>query len=72
MTRQAWIDTGVFGGLITLVFAVGILTGYSIGSKPERCREIVLEDIQEHQAYEAKLSQIVNPDFLTTITKGAK
>lgn len=63
---------------VTMSIAVGVmacLAGMAIGSAPNlpKCQQMVLTNAKGQRAYEAQLSQILNPDFLEALApKGAK
>jgi hypothetical protein len=53
-----------------LTFSGVFIGGFITGSDVKRCQKIVLQDIVDHQHFEAVLSEQVNPDFLTVMTRG--
>ena len=63
-------DIAIFSFLTGAIFITGMLTGRDIGRSVESCRNVVLRDIQQHQAYDAELAKLVSADFLTAMTKG--
>lgn len=72
MDKRELKEVGLFTMIMVGVFATAMAVGLQIGSKPERCREVVLEDIRAHQKYEAQLQPLVTTDFLAAMNGGKK
>jgi len=55
---------------LALIELTVFFAAYMAGGSVKHCQTVIVQDIAEHQKFEAELSKQVNPDFLTTLTKG--